>query len=190
MNWPGFTRAIISCAVRSETSPEAVEHLKSRTASLYLDLIERYRGESGGRLLEVGSGEGDFLASAIARGFRVTGVEVFGARLCGGEQKARFAALPLRLSVGKSPTFQEQVLTTCAFFPTLSNMSETRVISWNLFMNYYAPGAPSLLPLLPWIPGRHASSKTDGWNLSQSTCSISIPQRSRLFDRLRLQTYY
>ena len=61
---------------RSETSPEAVEHLKSRTASHYLDLIERYRGESGGRLLEVGSGEGDFLASAIARGFRVTGVEV------------------------------------------------------------------------------------------------------------------
>jgi SAM-dependent methyltransferase len=60
---------------RSETSAEAVEQLKSRTASLYLDLIERYRGERGGRLLEVGCGEGDFLVSAIERGFKVTGVE-------------------------------------------------------------------------------------------------------------------
>jgi len=60
---------------RSETNQGAVERLKSRTAGLYLDLIERYRGESGGRLLEVGSGEGDFLVSAIERGFKVTGVE-------------------------------------------------------------------------------------------------------------------
>ena len=60
---------------RSESSQEAVEQLKSRTAALYLDLLERYRGEKGGRLLEIGSGEGDFLVSAIERGFKVTGVE-------------------------------------------------------------------------------------------------------------------
>ena len=60
---------------KSEASQEAVERLKGRTAGLYLDLIERYRGESAGRLLEVGSGEGDFLVSAIERGFEVTGLE-------------------------------------------------------------------------------------------------------------------
>ena len=60
---------------RSEASQEAVERLKSRTAGLYLDLIERYRGQGGGRLLEVGSGEGDFLVGAVERGFKVTGVE-------------------------------------------------------------------------------------------------------------------
>lgn len=52
-----------------------VDELKESTADLYLDLLERYRGNAPGRLLEIGCGHGDFLVRAAARGFSVTGVE-------------------------------------------------------------------------------------------------------------------
>lgn len=52
-----------------------VATLKRATAANYLDLLSRYRGCQGGRLLEVGSGHGDFLVVAAQRGFDVTGVE-------------------------------------------------------------------------------------------------------------------
>ena len=52
-----------------------VDALKTGTADLYLDLLERYGLAGGARLLEVGSGQGDFLARAQARGMEVTGVE-------------------------------------------------------------------------------------------------------------------
>jgi SAM-dependent methyltransferase len=50
--------------------------LKSRTADYYLDLLEDYcRKPLTGSLLEVGSGHGDFLGRAAARGLAVTGIE-------------------------------------------------------------------------------------------------------------------
>src|SRR5438045_6630904 len=52
-----------------------VDELKQSTADLYLNLLERYRGEGPGRLLEIGCGHGDFLLRAAARGFTVAGVE-------------------------------------------------------------------------------------------------------------------
>ncbi|MBI1735559.1 MAG: glycosyltransferase [Candidatus Rokubacteria bacterium] len=52
-----------------------VSRLKRATADMYLDAIARYRGTTGGRLLEIGCGEGDFLAAARARGLDVVGVE-------------------------------------------------------------------------------------------------------------------
>ena len=53
-----------------------VDALKTGTADLYLDLLARYGlAPAGARLLEVGSGQGDFLARAQARGMDVTGVE-------------------------------------------------------------------------------------------------------------------
>src|SRR5882762_9145364 len=50
--------------------------LKASTADYYLNLLEAYVGcPLSGRLLEVGCGQGDFLAQAAARGLSVTGVE-------------------------------------------------------------------------------------------------------------------
>jgi SAM-dependent methyltransferase len=50
--------------------------LKARTADYYLDQLESYAGgKLSGTLLEVGSGHGDFLMRAAARGLVATGVE-------------------------------------------------------------------------------------------------------------------
>ena len=54
--------------------------LKQATASAYLDRIERYLGwdasaRRGRRLLDVGSGLGDFLVAAQGRGYDVSGIE-------------------------------------------------------------------------------------------------------------------
>ncbi len=53
-----------------------VDTLKQGTADLYLDLLAKYASlPAGARLLEIGSGQGDFLVRAQARGMDVTGVE-------------------------------------------------------------------------------------------------------------------
>jgi SAM-dependent methyltransferase len=49
--------------------------LKQTTADRYLDLLVRYCGESRGKLLEIGCGQGDFLVRAATVGFEVTGVD-------------------------------------------------------------------------------------------------------------------
>jgi SAM-dependent methyltransferase len=54
----------------------ATRDMKRATARLYLEEIKRYCGNAGGRLLEVGCGDGDFLVEAEAAGFAVTGVEL------------------------------------------------------------------------------------------------------------------
>ena len=59
----------------SEESKRHFAELKRATASQYLDLIARYRGRRGGRLLEIGCGNGDLLAVAATLGYQVTGVE-------------------------------------------------------------------------------------------------------------------
>jgi SAM-dependent methyltransferase len=59
----------------SEQSRQAVSAIKQATARQYLAEIRRYYGSGGGRLLEVGCGDGDFLAMAEAEGWAVTGVE-------------------------------------------------------------------------------------------------------------------
>lgn len=54
-----------------------VSDMKAATARLYLDQIRRYRGgQAGGRLLEIGSGHGDFLVEAQRAGYDVVGVEL------------------------------------------------------------------------------------------------------------------
>jgi SAM-dependent methyltransferase len=59
----------------SETGRHTASELKQATARLYLSEIRRYHGPETGRLLEVGCGEGDFLALAEADGWQVMGVE-------------------------------------------------------------------------------------------------------------------
>lgn len=59
----------------SDTGRQAASEIKQATARLYLTEIGRYCGSKIGRLLEVGCGDGDFLVSAEAAGWAVTGVE-------------------------------------------------------------------------------------------------------------------
>jgi len=53
-----------------------VSAMKGATARSYLNEIARYRGSHGGRLLEIGCGQGDFLVEAQRLGYDVTGVEI------------------------------------------------------------------------------------------------------------------
>jgi SAM-dependent methyltransferase len=62
-----------------------VVDMKRRTARHYLEEIRRYRGQHGGRLLEVGCGQGELLVEARRAGYEVTGVEI----LEGFAQRAR-----------------------------------------------------------------------------------------------------
>ena len=57
------------------TSRRAVSEMKQATAKLYLSQIRRYSGLPTGTLLEIGCGDGDFLVTAEAEGWQVTGVE-------------------------------------------------------------------------------------------------------------------
>jgi glycosyltransferase involved in cell wall biosynthesis/SAM-dependent methyltransferase len=69
----------------TEAGRRAVSEIKQATAGLYLSEIRRYCGLKNGRLLEIGCGDGDFLVSAEAEGWQVTGVE-YAAAAC---EKAR-----------------------------------------------------------------------------------------------------
>jgi 2-polyprenyl-3-methyl-5-hydroxy-6-metoxy-1,4-benzoquinol methylase len=69
----------------TEESSQAVREIKQATARLYLAEISRYCGLGSGHLLEIGCGDGDFLVTAQAAGWRVTGVE-YSATAC---EKAR-----------------------------------------------------------------------------------------------------
>ncbi|MBF0496847.1 MAG: glycosyltransferase [Deltaproteobacteria bacterium] len=58
-----------------ENGTDHQSRLKQATAVNYLNLLARYRGASGGELLEVGPGQGNFLAAAASQGYNVTGLE-------------------------------------------------------------------------------------------------------------------
>lgn len=60
---------------QTDEGSRAASELKQAAAKQYLSQILRYRGEITGRLLEVGCGDGDFLALAEADGWQVTGLE-------------------------------------------------------------------------------------------------------------------
>ncbi|QOV87881.1 glycosyltransferase [Humisphaera borealis] len=52
------------------------ERMKSSTARGYLEMLSRYRGSTGGRLLEVGCGQGEGMVEAAAAGYEIVGVEI------------------------------------------------------------------------------------------------------------------
>lgn len=57
---------------------KSVSEMKSRTAAMYLDRLLAYSGLERGRLVEIGCGNGDFLALAKEKGFEVKGIEISG----------------------------------------------------------------------------------------------------------------
>ena len=59
----------------SDEGRASTREMKRATARQYLSEIHRYTGEVGGRLMEIGCGDGDFLVEAEAAGYHVTGVE-------------------------------------------------------------------------------------------------------------------
>jgi glycosyltransferase involved in cell wall biosynthesis/2-polyprenyl-3-methyl-5-hydroxy-6-metoxy-1,4-benzoquinol methylase len=69
----------------TERGSQVVTEIKQATARLYLLEISRYCDPDSGHLLEIGCGDGDFLVTAQAAGWRVTGVE-YSAAAC---EKAR-----------------------------------------------------------------------------------------------------
>jgi 2-polyprenyl-3-methyl-5-hydroxy-6-metoxy-1,4-benzoquinol methylase len=54
---------------------QARYEMKSATAQLYLKNLKAYTRKTGGKLLEVGCGQGEFLYEAELMGFEVTGIE-------------------------------------------------------------------------------------------------------------------
>lgn len=60
---------------RTAEEKQHFAELKRATARHYLDLIGRYRGRHGGRLLDIGCGSGDLLAVGVSLGYEVTGIE-------------------------------------------------------------------------------------------------------------------
>ncbi len=59
-----------------QSTASAMALMKQATARAYLQDIACYRGTSGGRLLEIGCGLGDFLLEAGRHGYETTGVEL------------------------------------------------------------------------------------------------------------------
>ena len=70
-----YTDSYFVTAGMNEAERADAERTKAATARGYLDLIARYRGRTGGRLLEVGFGGGELLVEAGRAGFEVAGVE-------------------------------------------------------------------------------------------------------------------
>ncbi len=59
----------------TDAGRQHVTELKEARADHYLDLLVKYFGDKIGRMLEIGCGQGEFLARALARGFDVTGID-------------------------------------------------------------------------------------------------------------------
>jgi SAM-dependent methyltransferase len=81
----------------TERGARVVTEIKQATARLYLLEISRYCGPDSGHLLEIGCGDGDFLVTAQAAGWRVTGVD-YSAAAC---EKARQRLKPGEVFCGE-----------------------------------------------------------------------------------------
>lgn len=60
---------------QTQESRQTVSEMKKATARVYLERLRRYSALQRGKLLEVGFGDGDFLAIAEAEGWKVTGID-------------------------------------------------------------------------------------------------------------------
>ena len=77
--------------------PEALKEGGSlpATATQFLDLLERYRGETGGTLLGIARGGAEFFAQARARGMDVTAIDYAGAASLEQARNGRYGVVVL-----------------------------------------------------------------------------------------------
>lgn len=61
--------------VKGEQEKNRLMASRRAAADYCLSLLLKYRGHHSGRLLEIGSGHGDFLVQSLAKGYQVTGLE-------------------------------------------------------------------------------------------------------------------
>lgn len=59
-----------------DASRERRQGMKRATARQFLAQLHAYYGDQGGKLLEIGCGQGEFLVEAESMGFKVTGIEI------------------------------------------------------------------------------------------------------------------
>jgi SAM-dependent methyltransferase len=94
--------------------------LKRATAAEYIQQLKRYDGNLSGRLLEVGSGSGDFLVVAAENGFDVTGVE-YSADAC-ATARARLPKGEVIKGELQEQTFAENSFDVCVMFDVIEHV--------------------------------------------------------------------
>jgi SAM-dependent methyltransferase len=106
-------------------TPEGREHLrrlKGATARRYLRQLARYRGSTGGRLLEVGCGTGEFLAEATAAGYEASGVEVSAA--AAGEARNRVPEATVLVGELEAVAARLGAFDVCVLWDVLEHMRD------------------------------------------------------------------
>lgn len=141
-----------------------VHDLKRATAAGYLDRIEAYRGwtaetRRGKKLLEIGSGLGNMLIEARARGYEVTGVEY--ARASVSRANARLGEERVVEGTVESAPLPDQAFDVCVFADVIEHTRDplsTVVRAWEVL----APGG-TLFVAVPSLDSWSARLMRQGW---------------------------
>jgi SAM-dependent methyltransferase len=147
-----------------ETVAREVDALKRATASAYLDRIEAYRGWSsetriGRKLLDVGSGLGNLLLEARARGYDVTGVEYAQASVA--RANARIGEDVVVQGTVESAPLSEGAYDVCIFADVIEHTRDPRAVltrAWDLL----APGG-TLFVAIPSLDSWSARWMKQSW---------------------------
>lgn len=151
-------------ADRAATFEEEVNALKRATAAGYLDRVEAYRGwtsetRKGRRLLEIGSGLGNMLLEARARGYEVTGVEYAHASVA--RANARLGQDLVVQSTVESAPLAEGAFDVCVFADVIEHTRDPLAAvarAWELL----APGG-TLFVAIPSLDSWSARLMRQNW---------------------------
>ncbi len=151
-------------ADRAATFEEEVNALKRATAAGYLDRVEAYRGwtpetRQGKRLLEIGSGLGNMLLEARARGYEVTGVEYAHASVA--RANARLGRDLVVQSTVESAPLAEAAFDVCVFADVIEHTRDPLAVvarAWALL----APGG-TLFVAIPSLDSWSARLMRQNW---------------------------
>ncbi len=109
----------------SDEGRAATREMKRGTAREYLSEIVRYRGQHGGRLLEIGCGDGDFLVEASAGGYEVHAVE-YAAPAC-EQARARLPDAAIHCGELASAPFEEASFDVCVMSDVIEHVRDPLV---------------------------------------------------------------
>lgn len=98
---------------------EHIQEMKLATAELYLEELLALCGESRGRLLDVGCGNGDFLVAARAQGFEVEAIELNEQAV--KKANARLGKECVRCGNIETTELPENYYDVCVLFDTLEH---------------------------------------------------------------------